>query len=209
MRIDVLIVLFLLLLSCSTERNSRSSQGTADSSSEIDQIDSKEDSVIEVDISSIPLFYEVSELPKQYFNGDSSAIVNECGDAAYWSIVKLGKDAVPFLVSKIESASLTSVKHPCFDEMITEGVLAFILLEEILNIPYFVVFEMQYDVLEMNCKFPSGLLEDVRGRPEFFHDKLSSWYEKEKNNYQLVEVEEEDRSDCQIEFDVTQVLRSE
>ncbi len=108
-----------------------------------------------------------------------SASLNR-GDSLYREIVKLGEAAVPYLINKVSDNTKTTIRIPCRDSVLTQGAVAFMLLDEILDIPYFQVFEVQWDVFDLPCDFgyPMGLPEYISAHPQEASAKLKHWYGK-------------------------------
>ena len=154
---------------------------------------------------------EIKNLPYRTlkFKGtEIDSISWNCGDSLYWQIVALGKEAIPHLIKKIQDNSKTDVKIPCRESKLTVGTIAFMILDDIVSIPYFLVFETQWDVLDTNCDFerPVGLLEYINGHQKEAYEKLSRWYNKYRQNIKTDLLKHADQTDCQKKYGINYKL---
>ena len=120
---------------------------------------------------------EIRQVPDPV-KSDSASL--RWGDSLYREIVKLGEAAVPYLIDKVRDETKTDIRVPCRNSVLTQGAVAFMLLDDILDIPYFQVFEVQWDVFDPPCDFgyPMGLPEYISAHPQEASAKLKRWYGK-------------------------------
>ncbi len=137
------------------------------------------------------------------------SIVWNCGDSIYWEIVQLGEEAIPHLISIIQDTTKTDIKIPCQEGNLTIGTVAFMILDDIISIPYFSVFGIRWDVFEMNCNFgyPIGLLEYINTYPQTVNKKLTEWYDKYGNKIKNKKLQSTEQNDCQKAFGIDYKLR--
>jgi len=55
---------------------------------------------------------------------------------------------------------------------LVKGDIAFLIIDEVDNIPLFSVFDIQFDVFDNNCKYPNGLFSSLNKKRSFFKSKL-------------------------------------
>ena len=127
------------------------------------------------------------------------SITWNCGDSLYWEIVQLGQDAIPYLITKVQDSTMTDIQIPCREINLTVGTIAFIALNNIIDIPNIIVFECQCDVFMMNCDFeyPIGLLEYINKNPQEVHEKLMKWYEKYGKTIKKKKLKKSEQNVCQ------------
>jgi len=65
------------------------------------------------------------------------------------------------LIDLIADSTETSVTACGIDRMLTRGELAFLLIDEIKNLPNRSIIDMQFDVLEWNCPYPLYYLDFI------------------------------------------------
>jgi hypothetical protein len=150
---------------------------------------------------------EIKNMPYRILNYKGSKITSvswSCGDSLYWQIVKLGKDAIPFLIKKTQDSTVTDIKIPCRAGKLTVGTMAFMALDDIISIPYSLVFESQWDACEIDCDFgyPMGILEFINENPEEAHDKLVKWYDKYGQNIRREALKGTYQADCQKKYGI-------
>lgn len=205
----------LLLISCSESNHDLSIKDPQllvlqdDSISENDSVNADILSEKEElsDLKEIPEFYKISSIVSNIYDESSKTFSQSCGDKEYWEIVKMGENAIPFLISKLNSSVKTTIPVPCSDSLLTEGCLAFILIDEILSIPYFIVFHMQFDSFDWSCDFPHGLLDYVMENPDNTQTKISDWYEQNSNRITKKKMREANQTTCEKENGVKFRLR--
>jgi len=145
---------------------------------------------------------EIKKLPQRtlrFKNGEIDSISWVCGDSLYWQIVRLGQEAIPYLIKKVQDSSATNIQVPCRETNLNVGTVALIALDHIISIPYFMVFETQWDVLEMNCDFgqPLHLLEYINEHPQLASSKLAKWYETYGQKIEKKTLKRADQSNCE------------
>lgn len=107
----------------------------------------------------------------KYLNWDNCSY--EIVKDKYW--LELKKD---YLLNKVEYIELiedtnsTKANICGLTKNLTKGDFAFLIIDEVENIPYSTVFRSQWDVLHMNCKYPDGLFSSLNENRNFFKTKL-------------------------------------
>lgn len=204
MKIITTIILLTILAACSNEKTKSEQIATV----EIVETTSESNQSINPVVTGndlIDKLNEIKNLPFRTLPFDETKIDSiswNCGDSLYWKIVQLGQEAIPYLITKVQDSSLTNIQIPCRESKLTVGTIAFMALDEIISIPYSFVFEIQWDVLNINCDFgyPIGLLEYMNTHPKEAHEKLTKWYEKNKKTIKKVKLNSTDQNDCQKEY---------
>lgn len=209
MKINNHIIHFTILLvitlssSCKeTHKQIDLSQGNSIAQTDSITSDTNQHSTHHLTITEIPEFALVSTIESSTYDEASDTYLRNCGDQEYWSIIKMGESAIPFLISKLKSTTKTTISIPCEESTITEGGLAFILIDNIIGIPCFSIFQIQFDSFEMGCDYPSYLLNYMMGNPERTHEKISNWYDQNKKQIREVKLLDIDKTDCQKEFNI-------
>ena len=122
----------------------------------------------------------------------------QCGDSTYWSIVKLGKPALPALIELIGDSSKTSIDRPCSKEKLTLGDLAFKIVDEIISLPLFEITRMQFCVIGGNCDlgFADGYLDFVARDRQRIMLQVKSWYEQNDGRIKEKRLSKHISNDC-------------
>ncbi|MEZ5015183.1 MAG: hypothetical protein R2794_12915 [Chitinophagales bacterium] len=145
---------------------------------------------------------EITHVPLRSYNRDTEGNLSvsfDCGDALFWEIVQLGKDAIPDLIKKVEDNTGTQIPIPCRQDTLTQGMIAFMILEQIIEIPYYQVFGIQWDVFDLNCDFvyPQGFIDFVQSNPVLVHEKLKKWYATYNDSVSRTNTHSDEWNDCQ------------
>ncbi len=91
----------------------------------------------------------------------------------FW--IELKKD---YLLNKvkyielIEDTNSTNAYICGLRKNLVKGDIAFLIIDEVDNIPFFSVFHVQWDVFNNNCKYPDGLFSSLNKKRSFFKSKL-------------------------------------
>ncbi|WP_299117591.1 hypothetical protein [uncultured Winogradskyella sp.] len=119
--------------------------------------------------------YLTKEIVFTWDNEKYQIIENENFDNIKRNIVKYQ----PIIISNISNIEEIDVQV-CGSESvkITSGIMAFLLLEKLKNIPWYKVFNMQFDTFILPCRIPSGLLEYISKNPNEVTRKLNAYYEE-------------------------------
>lgn len=154
---------------------------------------------------------QIKNLPYRTISSDTSeidSIVWTCGDSIYWEIVRLGENVIPSLVAKIVDTTITDIIIPCREDKLSIGAIAFIILDEIVSIPYYLVFGVQWCVYEMDCNFgfPEGLLEFIIEHPQEAYDNLVKWLNMYGNLIQTELLNDTNQTECQKQFGIKHKL---
>lgn len=210
---SAILLTSLLLIGCSEPKYNESEVQNNISKdisiSEVDEkaIDSNTIKTEQITLTEIPEFTKISTIPTSTWNEESKKFIWNCSDTEYWNIIKMGESAIPFLISKLKSKTKTAIQVPCWDYPLTEGGLAYILIDEMISIPVFSIFGMQFDSFKFGCPYPSGLLNYMMGDPKNTHKTISLWYNQNKKHIHEIKLLDEDKTDCEKEFDVNSRLR--
>jgi|TARA_B110000261_G_C12969627_1_gene311949 hypothetical protein len=123
-----------------------------------------------------------------------------CGDSAYWELIKMQKGIIPILINKITDRSKTNIPIPCSKDSLTIGGLAFLILEQIINIPNAQVTQMQWCVVRSDCGFnsTSGFISYVQSNPVKFQNQLKKWYLEMGSKIEIIQQNE--YSECFINY---------
>jgi hypothetical protein len=115
-----------------------------------------------------------------------------CGDPIIWEVVSLGKDAIPFLIEMIKDSSDAKVTIECSVNGTRVGDLAFLVLEQIVNIPLAQVTGTQFcTVTDCGGFFMADgvfyLLAENRSQ---FSAQINRWYTQSKKKIKLVDLKD-------------------
>jgi hypothetical protein len=116
----------------------------------------------------------------------------------YWSIVKLGKPALPLLIELIADSSKTAVVRPCSKENLALGDLAFKVADEIASLPLFQITHMQFCLAGGKCDldFPDGYLDFVAQNRQRFTSQVKTWYEQNAGRIEQEYLTKHVTNDC-------------
>lgn len=211
MRILHTLIVLILITSCSSMK--KNSEQTII----VENYEIKSEPALLIDSHAIEndLIHRINEIKKIPFkttsfkNNKLDSIDKNCGDSLYWDIVKLGEAAIPQLISKIQDETKTSIQVQCRDTNLNVGTVAFMILDEIIAIPYFLVFQTQWDVLNVNCDYgyPIGLLEYVNTYPQEAQEKLTKWYQKYGKKIKKEKLSLPNQNECQKAFGIDYKLK--
>jgi len=84
------------------------------------------------------------------------------------------------LIDKIKDTSLTNAKVCGYDNNLSTGQIAFLLLDKIKKIPYAFVFDYKFDLFSDGCKFPIGFIDFILEEREIVSEKVY-YYLKYRN----------------------------
>ncbi|MFK7972160.1 MAG: WD40 repeat domain-containing protein [Bacteroidia bacterium] len=149
------------------------------------------------------------ELKKEYQSDEIDALLDrideievlhrmdgsECGDSLYWSIVKLGIEAVPFLIEMVDETDetpflvsdvidvLPSPFDPqgCDDWSLTEGDIAFLLLSDI--VPFIYPPSGVQQCTAPPCGYTYEHLDEINGSRKVARDRILQYYVEHERNY--------------------------
>ena len=84
------------------------------------------------------------------------------------------------LVNAISETSSTHISACYKQNQIRKGDIAFMILEDIRNIPLSEVFQVQFDVYEANCRYPVGLFYHIEENRELVRKQTYEFLTKDK-----------------------------
>jgi len=100
-------------------------------------------------------------------------------DTAYYKILNLKTNAIPELINLLNDTDVTIVMDDCFHVRYKTGDLAFLLIDVIEQIPYFVVTHRQYDSFDPRkyCNISEEILCNVvRSDRQTFQQQYSKYF---------------------------------
>ncbi len=121
------------------------------------------------------IFIEV--INDKYLNWDNCKY--EIVKDKFW--IELKKD---YLSNKVEYIELiedttNTDAYICgLRKNLVKGDIAFLIVDEVENIPYAYVFKTQWDVFYLNCKYPGGLFSSLNNNRYHFKSKLLEYLVK-------------------------------
>tara|TARA_B100000674_G_scaffold486779_1_gene495953 strand:+ start:570 stop:1163 length:594 start_codon:yes stop_codon:yes gene_type:complete len=126
--------------------------------------------------------------------------VIQCGDSTYWELTKMQKQIIPSLINNITNTSKTNIPIPCSKDTLTIGGLAFIILNNIISIPYAQVTKSQWCVIQPGCGFNgvAGFITYVQNQGQKFQGQLKTWYSEREANIET--FKHESPSECRIRY---------
>lgn len=119
-------------------------------------------------------------------------------DSDYWKIIAYQKIAIPYLIEKLNDEHITNAKYNCKTENLKVGDIAYLALNEILNIPLFEVTNVQFDWFENNgCR--GGLFNYIENNRNKFKEQVDQYYLKNKLKLKFVKFKKRDLTKCRIQ----------
>jgi len=211
MRLLTTIIILSILTACSNQ------QSASDSKDKKNSLQLTTDTVskpITTGNDLVDRINEIKNLPYPTLKSYGSKIDSvswTCGDSLYWKIIRLGKEAIPYLIKKVKDNAKTDIKIPCTEVNLTVGTISLMALDDIVFIPYFDIFEMQWDFFYTNCDFgyPVGLLEYINEHPQEAHDKLIKWYDRYGRNIEKKVLKPANQTACQKKYGINYKLTIE
>lgn len=101
----------------------------------------------------------------------------------YWRIIAKRKEAIPFLIEKLEDTTITNIYADCKKENLNVAEVSYEALKEIGDFPIFLITHIQFDVVQNGCwSFYNYFYNN--GNKKEFQKLIKDWYLKEKKNYQ-------------------------
>ena len=126
---------------------------------------------------------------------DKSAIVEEidslkfmkadslnCNAKLFWEIVSKGKQAIPYLIERLDDSTLTNQSFHCKDSKLTVGDICYFAIDNIIELPEFYVFHIQFDVIDGDCWPFYYYLFDNKSKTEI-KKSVQKWYSRNKRKY--------------------------
>lgn len=95
------------------------------------------------------------------------------GDSAYQFVLKMDRKVIKELIKILPDTSLTQIPNICGNSNFTFGQLAFLLINDLEDVPYFSVTNRQFDVIDCGM-LPAGLMEYVKTNGRTFQKQYSN-----------------------------------
>jgi hypothetical protein len=118
----------------------------------------------------------IKRVPSHYTNQHQFAATSEKkpGDSAYQSVLKMSREVLEELIKVLPDTSLTQITNTCGNGNFTYGQLAFLLIDDIEDVPYFTVTNIQFDVFDCGI-LPAGLLDYLKTNGRTFQKQYSDY----------------------------------
>jgi hypothetical protein len=163
------IVLIIVFSSCTAKRSNDVITGIDDTLVENNKVQRK--SPMETRMDSLVIVRFNSRIEMDWDNVSSSFVENE----RYYSIKKQFQEFQSDLIQIINDTSLTEARSCSGSRNLSIGELSFLLIDQIIKIPYFDLFGVQFDVYRFGCETPVGLLEYVSKNRKLVTDRLTQF----------------------------------
>ena len=137
---------------------------------------------------------------------DSLGLISEnhldCSSRIYWQVVAKGKLAIPILIDKLNDTTKTNVSFSCKNAALNVGEVAYLALNEIAELPIFVITQKQFDVVENGCWNFYKYLFDNKNKPHF-QELVRNWYSINQSNFEMKRIPVNTLSNCQIQYKIS------
>ena len=97
------------------------------------------------------------------------------GDSAYQAVLRMDTAVIRELIKVLPDTALTQIPNTCGNGNFTFGQLAFLLIDDLEDVPYFTVTNRQFDVVDCGI-LPAGLLEYVKTSGPTFQKQYSDYF---------------------------------
>ncbi len=128
----------------------------------------------------------------KYISGD----LFECNSLS-WRIIANKKDAIQLLIDKLDDTTQTQAKYHCKTSNLQVGDIAFLTLERILALPFFVVTGIQFDLYENGCQ--TGTFEYIESNRIKFKEQVQDYYDKKKDNLKWQQFNSNKLTPCHLQ----------
>lgn len=116
-------------------------------------------------------------------------------NSVYWKVVATGKDAIPFLIDKLDDTTNTQISLTCKRTNVKFGDICYEALTEIFNIPLFYVTQMQFDFIDQyGCQ--QGVLTYLDNNRQKFKAQILAYYDKYKADLKFTRYTKDYKNDC-------------
>ena len=85
------------------------------------------------------------------------------------------------LIKMVSNKEVTNAKVCGVNDTITKGQMAFIVLDQLEAIPYALVFQTQYCVINPGCPYIGGLIMSIKNNSEASNQLMDYFYNSEKS----------------------------
>jgi len=75
----------------------------------------------------------------------------DCTADIYWKIVQGGAPYIPYLIDHLTDMGVTKIYNDCKKGNLTVGELCYFALEEIVDIPVYLITRVEFDLIVNNC----------------------------------------------------------
>ena len=131
----------------------------------------------------------------KYLKGDPF----ECNSVT-WRIIANKKDAILYLIDKLDDTNLTKATDKCKKTNLTVGDISFLTLKRILPLPFFAVTGMRCDVIENGCQL--GIFEYIESNRTKFKQQVQVYYDKKKSKLKWRQLDSNHLTPCYIENNI-------
>ena len=119
----------------------------------------------------------------------------------YWRVVAIGKEAIPFLIDKLDDTTHIQTSLTCKATNVKLGDICFEALTEILNIPLFYVTHQQFDFVDQyGCQ--QGVFNYLDNNRQTFKSQILAYYEKYKTKLKFIRYDNSYKNDCKKKYKV-------
>ena len=116
-------------------------------------------------------------------------------NSIYWRVVATGKDAIPFLIDKLDDTTHTQISLTCKATNVKLGDICFEALTEIFNIPLFYVTHQQFDFIDQyGCQ--QGVFTYLDNNRQKFKSQILAYYDKYKTELKFIRYGKDYKNDC-------------
>ena len=129
-----------------------------------------------------------------------------CSADLYWRIVAKGKEAIPFLIDKLNDTTQTNVSHHCKATKLNVGDISYFALQQIAFFPAFHITNLQFDVIYGNgCWSFFDYLFDNANKSGY-QDLVRKWYDKNRTKFTIQKIPKGKLTLCQQKFNIDSYL---
>jgi len=122
-------------------------------------------------------------------------------NSVYWRVVATGKDAIPFLIDKLDDTTHTQISLTCKKANVKFGDICYQALTEIFNIPLFYVTQQQFDLIDQyGCQ--QGVLTYLNNNRQKFKSQILSYYNKYKTELKFIHYSKDYKNDCKKKYKI-------
>lgn len=119
-------------------------------------------------------------------------------NSVYWRIVANGKDAIPFLIDKLDDTTATTTSLTCKKTNVKLGDICYESLTDIFSIPLFYVTHQQFDFFD-NYGCLEGVLAYLDNNRQRFKAQIQAYYIKYKTDLKFVRYRKDYKDECKKE----------
>jgi hypothetical protein len=132
----------------------------------------------------------------KYLSGN----IYDC-NSILWKIVADKKDAIQFLIDKLDDTTITKTKDICKKTNLRVGDLAYLTLVFILPLPFYAVTRKQCDVISPDgCQI--GVFEYIETNRNKFKEQVQTYYNGKSKNLKWVQFDSNRLTPCYIQNNI-------